>query len=117
MAVLVLIAAVIGGVALLIRHFDREVNGQLADATLCQQAASGLNVPPPPSLPGGAMAVVRLVIVKTTAEQVVVEYATASEPAHPWDQEPPGTPVLRCESRGLTWFVDRHGHATILSTK
>jgi hypothetical protein len=117
-AILGLVAIVVGAFAFLIYHWEHRVNANLSEAVLCTQAALELNVPSTQELPRGAMAILPGSIVKTTAGQVAAEYTAASQPAQPWDQEPPSTPVVRCHrGDGVTWFVDRQGHASILSAR
>jgi len=117
-AILGLVAVIVGAFAFLIYHWEHRVNASLSEAVLCAHAALELNVPSTPELPGGAMAILRVSIVKTTAGQVAAEYTAASQPAQPWDQEPPSRPVVRCRrGDGVTWFVDRQGHASILSAR
>ena len=111
-------AIIVGAFTVVIYRWEDRVNASLSEAVLCAHAVLEFNVPSTLELSGGAMAVLPGVIVKTTAGQVAAECTAASQPAQPWDQEPPSRPVVGCHrGDGVTWFVDRQGHASILTAR
>jgi hypothetical protein len=102
-----LIVAVVGFV--LVRRAGHRLDRQTADARLCTTAASSLELVNPNMASGAPN--LALHTSRTTAGQVVSDARHAGASAHPWDQEPAGTVVTRCQAGNVTWLVDGKGHA------
>jgi hypothetical protein len=105
--VFVAIVAVVG--LLVVRHYRHRLDRQAADAKLCTNAAITLELAQP-NMPFG-VPTVEFRTTRTTAGRVAAELKRAGGDPHPWDEEPGGTTVVRCQSGRLLWIADARGHA------
>jgi hypothetical protein len=105
--IFVLVVAAVGW--LTVRHARDRLDRQVADARLCSNAASRLELVAPNMASG--VPNVGFSTSRTTAGRVAADLARTSSSPHPWDEESRDTVVIRCQSANFTWLADAKGHA------
>ena len=105
-----LVIAIVGFVV--VRQAGDKLDRHAADAKLCSNAASSLELVNP-NMASGAPAV-ELRTSRATAGRVATDLVRAGATPYPWDQEAGDTVVVRCQSGNVIWVVDAKGHAARL---
>lgn len=118
MGLALVVGIVIAGFVV-VNHLEGRVRRQLDDVALCGRKGASLFAElsvQPTAGPGSSVAlqVLEMRVSRTDAASAAREFEIGGLSQHPWDEIPPDTSVLRCQSGSLRWLVDREGHATRL---